>query len=190
MKMDTGIFSRVPKWMYLLAIAGVVLIVSGSFLTPTNSQPKLPEPPAQAKTEINTDSLSMAEYERLYEKRLAEILNQIQGVTDATVMVNLDSTEEVVLASNKQNQRTNTTELDKQGGNRTITTFNENEQLVMTNGSNDHPVVLRTIKPHVRGVLVVAKGAEQPRVQMMIMESIERVLEVPPHRISIQPKKM
>jgi stage III sporulation protein AG len=50
--------------------------------------------------------------------------------------------------------------------------------------------VIKTVKPHVRGVLVVAKGAEQPRIQAIIMESVQRVLEVPPHRIGIQAKNV
>lgn len=186
MNVDFSFLSRIPKWTYVMGALGLVLILSGSF--GSKQETKQPETAAETK-EISTDRMTISGYERLYEEKLAQILNQIQGVADVTVMVNLESTEEIVLAENVQNQRQTTTENDKQGGNRTITTFNENKQLVMTKGSPDKPVVLRTIKPHVRGVLVVARGAEQPRVQALIMESVQRVLEVPPHRISIQPKK-
>ncbi|WP_018132458.1 stage III sporulation protein AG [Effusibacillus pohliae] len=186
MNLDFGFLSRLPKWTYLLGALGLILLLFGSFQAPEKYKPSESLP---ASTEINTDRQAISEYERLYEQKLTQILNQIQGVSDVTVMVNLDSTEEKVYYENLQNQKQTTRETDKQGGQREITTFNENKQMVLTKGSPDQPVVIKTVKPHVRGVLVVARGAEQPRIQQMMMESIQRVLEVPMHRIAIQPKK-
>ncbi|GAX90907.1 stage III sporulation protein AG [Effusibacillus lacus] len=179
--------SKVPKWTYAVGALGIALLLFGTSLDSPGPPPK--QETAQQTKEIHTDRMSISGYERLYEEKLAQVLNQIQGVADVTVMVNLESTEEIVLAENTNNQRTTTTENDKQGGTRTITAFNENKQLVMTKGSPDNPVVVRTIKPHVRGVLVVARGAEQPRVKAMILETVQRVLEVPAHRIAVEPKK-
>jgi stage III sporulation protein AG len=132
----------------------------------------------------------MATYEKMYEDRLTEMLDEIRGVSDAKVMVTIDSSEEMVYAQNDQENRQTTNEVDKSGGNRSVTTFDKNGQIVMTkkNGT-DQPVLVKTIKPRVRGVVVVAKGAEEVKIQALITEAVQRALEVPPHKISIMPKK-
>lgn len=185
MQIDWGRLARLPKWIYVLGFLGIALLLSGSLFAKDSGKPS--EPKSGSKI-VNTDRMSMSEYEHVYETKLAEVLSQIHGVSDVTVMVNLDSTEELVFAENDSDQNSTTTENDKQGGTRTITQVNKNKDIVMTKGSSDQPVVVKTVKPHVRGVLVVAKGAEQPRIQAIIMESVQRVLEVPPHRIGIQAK--
>lgn len=188
MNFDWGQLARFPKWIYALGGLGILLLLFGSFYPPESGGTH--QPPEKARV-INSDRMSMGEYEKYYESKLSEVLNEIQGVSDVTVMVNLDSTEEVVYAENIQNQNQTTAETDNKGGNRTITQINENKQLVLIKGgAADQPIIIRTIKPRVRGVLVVAKGAEQPRIQALITDAVQRVLEVPPHRISIQPKKM
>ena len=50
------------------------------------------------------------------------------------------------------------------------------------------PVVLRTEKPKVRGVLVVAKGVDNIQVKAMVKEAVIRLLDVPAHRVSVSPK--
>lgn len=56
------------------------------------------------------------------------------------------------------------------------------------NGDGEQPIVLKKLKPQVRGVLVVAKGAENLKVKAAMIEAIQRVLDVPMHRISVMPK--
>jgi stage III sporulation protein AG len=51
------------------------------------------------------------------------------------------------------------------------------------------PVVVETKKPDIRGVLVVAKGAENIQVKKWIVEAVTRVLGVSSHRVSVVPKK-
>lgn len=45
------------------------------------------------------------------------------------------------------------------------------------------------MKPRVRGVLVVAKGADNIQVKAWITEAVQKVLDVPAYKISILPKK-
>jgi stage III sporulation protein AG len=44
-------------------------------------------------------------------------------------------------------------------------------------------------KPAIRGVLVVAKGAENIQVKKWIIEAVTRSLDVPSHRVAVMPKK-
>ncbi|MNW16560.1 hypothetical protein D3C71_2154450 [compost metagenome] len=59
----------------------------------------------------------------------------------------------------------------------------------MKQSSDEVPLVVKTTKPKIRGVVVVAKGAENPTVKLLIADAVERGLEVPAHRISVVPRK-
>ncbi|HEU4962846.1 MAG TPA: stage III sporulation protein AG [Bacilli bacterium] len=139
---------------------------------------------------VGADASTVKTYEQLYADKLKTILNMVQGISDVEVMVTIDSSEEQVIAENTQKNTQNTEEIDKTGGKRDITQVNEQGQIVMVNAhGSDEPVVIKTIKPTVRGVIVVARGAEQIRNQALIKEAVERFLDVPPHRISVLPRK-
>jgi stage III sporulation protein AG len=189
MPIDWKSISKNPKWLWSLGLLGLFLLFGGS-LFPAIQNQKSPPSADAVHPASNSDSPSVHDVEKMYESRLTEMLNQLQGVSEVSVMVNLDSTEEVLYATNDQNNKTTTNETDKQGGTRVTTQMNENNQILITKeGDGDHPVVVKKIQPRVRGVLVMAKGAENPRVQLSILDAVQRVLDVPAYKISIQPKK-
>lgn len=130
------------------------------------------------------------EYENMYETQLEEILQTVVGVDKVEVMVNLDSTPEIVVEKNRDARSQTTRETDRNSGTREIAEQSHKDDVVVVQGSKqDHPVVLKTLKPRVRGVLVVAKGAENIQVKVWITEAVQRVLDVPAYKISILPKK-
>ncbi|MNC72064.1 hypothetical protein D3C75_1230700 [compost metagenome] len=59
----------------------------------------------------------------------------------------------------------------------------------MNQSGDDTPLVVKTTKPKIRGVVVVAKGAENATVKKLISDAVERGLDVPAHRISVVPRK-
>lgn len=130
------------------------------------------------------------EYENRFETQLKDILEKVTGVGSVEVMVNLDSTPEVVVEKNREQRQATTNETDKEKATRAQSDQSRNEQVVIMNGSKqEQPVVVKTLKPKVRGVLVVAKGAENIQVKAWITEAVQKTLEVPAYKISILPKK-
>ncbi|WP_458412541.1 stage III sporulation protein AG [Schinkia sp. CFF1] len=133
----------------------------------------------------------ISDYEATYENQLKDALEHIVGVEDVTVMINLDATETKVLEKNSVVQSQQTDEVDREGGKRTVEDMSRDEQVVIVrNGEQEGPIILKTKKPEIRGVLVVAKGAENLKVKQMIIEAVTRVLDVPNHRVSVLPKKI
>lgn len=142
-------------------------------------------------TKSSTEQWSMKDYEEFYETSMQSILEQIMGVGEVVVKVNLDSTEEKIYQTNVRTGAQVTEEKDHQGGNRRIDDTTRDEAVVtISNGNGDAPVVVKTLKPTIRGVVVVAEGAENPKVKSWIFDAIQRYLDVPAHRISIVPKKI
>ncbi len=139
----------------------------------------------------NSEQWSMKDYEEFYESSMKTILEQVMGVGEVVIMVNLDSTEEKIYQTNVRTGAQITEEKDHQGGNRKIDDATRDETVVtISNGNGEAPVVVKTVKPTIRGVVVVAEGAENPKVKSWIFDVIQRSLDVPAHRISIVPRKI
>ncbi|WP_102345636.1 stage III sporulation protein AG [Bacillus sp. Marseille-P3661] len=135
-------------------------------------------------------SNAIADYEAEYENQLKETLDSVVGVEDVTVMVNLDATELKVYEKNTVVQTQKTEEVDREGGKRNVEDMSRDEQVVIVrNGEKETPITIKTEKPAIRGVLVVAKGVDNLKVKQMVVEAVTRVLDVPSHRVSVLPKK-
>ena len=52
----------------------------------------------------------------------------------------------------------------------------------------EEPIVLQRLKPDVKGIIIVAKGAENLEVKTAVMKAVRAYLDVPPHKIAILPK--
>lgn len=129
------------------------------------------------------------QYEQQYNEQLAEMLGQIAGVSDVTVFVNLDSGEEEVFASDNRKTEQTTNEHDKSGGNRIVSQNNSDEKIAhYRNEKGDMPIVIKRMKPRVRGVFITARGVENLELKAMILEAVQRTLDVPIHRITVAPK--
>lgn len=132
----------------------------------------------------------IAEYENIYATQLRDILASVVGVGEVEVMVNLESTPELVMAQNTNNRSSTNQEMDKDKATRNQSDQTKDAEIVIVQGGKqDQPVVVKTVKPRVRGVLVVAKGADNIQVKAWITEAVQKVLDVPAYKISILPKK-
>jgi stage III sporulation protein AG len=138
----------------------------------------------------DTKAKTIAEYEERYEEQLKTALEAIVGVQDVTVVVNVDATETKVLEKNRTTQQQTTDETDREGGKRKVEDTSSNEEVVIIRkGEEESPIILATKKPEIRGVLVVAKGADNIQIKKWIVEAVTRVLDVPSHRVAVLPKK-
>ncbi len=133
---------------------------------------------------------AISDYEREYEDQLKSALDEMLGVRDVKVVVNIESTEEQVVEKNTVTKNQTTEEEDTNGGKRKVQDSSTDEQMVIIrNGDKEVPIVVQTKKPKIRGVLVVAKGAENIQVKKFIVEAVTRALDVPSYRVAVMPKK-
>ncbi len=185
--------------LYLIIAAGigVIFMFSGSFFqSPEQVQEVFSEQAGSKDSEPTfsqkkSNPSSMAEYENVYETQLKEALDEVAGVSDATVIVNLDSTEEKIVEKNSTSTDKYTDESPNDGGSRKIEEQSSEEQVVVIQNDNgQEPIIVSTKKPVVRGVVVVAVGAENMEVKKMIVDAVTRLLDVKSHRVMVLPKKL
>ncbi|HAQ07373.1 MAG TPA: stage III sporulation protein AG [Bacillus bacterium] len=189
------------KYQYVMIVVlfGAAIMLMGNMLgdkDPSNTvMPVMKEGGTEDDTAVfgqkkTVENDLISEYEEAYESQLKEILEGINGVGDVTVFVNVDATEKKVLEKNTVIQSQTTDETDREGGKRKVEDASKDEQLVIIrNGEKEVPIVLETKKPEIRGVLIVAKGAENIQIKKWIIEAVTRALDVPNHRVAVMPKK-
>jgi stage III sporulation protein AG len=184
-------------WLILIGLFGAALMIMNSFLTvkhvdPLNAARASPNP-ASEETFLGgsaSEKSPFHDYEAAFQSQLKEILQKIVGVGDVEVLVNIESTEEKTVDKNYKDSTSMTTERDEKGATRNISEVSRSGEVVLYQVSgNQQPLVLKVIKPKIRGVIIVAKGAENVTVKKMILEAVEHGLDVPSHRISILPRK-
>lgn len=181
------------QWLLLIGGVGVALMILAQFFqveryVPAPPAPDNPEASPAVAREVR--ELSVEELEHKYEEELKSMLEEVVGAGRVSVMVNLDSTGELVIEKNVQDRRQTTDERDRQGAARQIEESNINRQAVIyRKGNEEVPLVLMQKRPQVRGVIIVAEGAENPQLKAWILEAVQRGLGVPPHRVAILPRK-
>lgn len=185
------------RWLLLIGLVGLALMLMNGFLNVKRLDP-LPEgraspPPDAQQTFLSKDpkdSAGFGDYEHAYESAIRDIVQSIVGVGEAQVMVTIESTEERVVQTNTKDTQQMTNERDTNGASRNVTEVTRSGEVVLYELSgNQTPIVVKIIKPKIRGVVVVARGAENLTVKQMVIEAVSRGLDVPPHRISVLPRK-
>ncbi|MCM3784115.1 stage III sporulation protein AG [Neobacillus mesonae] len=189
--------SQTFRWLIIIGLIGVAIVIFSSFINvkEIDTENVGREPPEQGSV-LSTFETSVSDatpfdtIERSFEDKMKGILEQIVGVGTVDVMVTIDSTEEIVVQRNMQDSQQNTEETDANGGKRSITQYTRDGEIVTYDESGDQtPIITKKIKPQVRGVLVVAKGAENKVVKELIVDAVEKGLNVPSYRISVVPRK-
>ncbi|BBW95645.1 stage III sporulation protein AG [Geobacillus sp. FSL W8-0032] len=185
------------SYMVLLLLAGIVFMAASHWTNrggdeatrPSAIKPSSSAEPAFLASKETKEKV-IAAYEEQYEKELKAALESIEGVDDVTVVVNIDSTDLKLFEKKRSTERQTTEESDKEGGKRTIENQSTNEEvIIIRNGEEETPLVVATKKPDIRGVLVVAKGADNLQIKKWIVEAVTRVLNVPSYRVAVLPKK-
>jgi len=183
-------------WLVIVGLTGFAIMILQSYLTIEDADSLsgmsayTDEQQVFGQREGERMASEFEEFEARYEARMKEILEKIVGVGEVDILVTIESTEELVVEQNMQQSQQVTDEKDRDGGTRHITDISRSGEVVLYQSSGSQsPVVLKRIKPKIRGVLVVATGAENLTVKKLIVEAVERGIGAPAHRISVIPRK-
>ncbi|MDF2720406.1 MAG: mutants block sporulation after engulfment [Paenibacillus sp.] len=189
---------RTFRYLLLLGLIGAAFMIFNSFIhvkqvePPQSDAGSAADPPTQQAFagKAQGDKSSFRDYEDAYSLAIKEILQKVVGIGEVEVLVTIESTEETIVQSNSKDSQQITDEKDQNGSTRHITEISRSGEVVLYEASGGQtPIVLKKIKPRIRGVVVVAKGAENLTVKQMIAEAVSRGLDVPAHRISVLPRK-
>lgn len=119
------------------------------------------------------------------ESRLEEILSRIEGAGRVEVMIAYESTPEKVPALSVDKQTSSSTDVGENGTN-TTNTENTKSGVVTVNGNNGNDAfVLRENTPEIKGVIVIAEGADNIAVKLDLLNAVKTVLNVSLDRVDV-----
>lgn len=182
------------KYIIIVALIGILFILISNMLQPKKKDAyEMPLSNQQVTEEPALEEVTLIEsvkkMEEVYEDDLQSMLNQIQGVAEVEVMVNVDSTNTNVYEKDLILGNQTTDESDKNGGTRKVEDQMKETKLVyIRQGDQEVPILVQTKKPDIRGVFIIAKGAEDNNIKQQIVDAVSKVLDVPTYKISVMPK--
>lgn len=168
--------------VYICAAAIIVLFalkMFGGGETAENAKP--------APSEYDTD---YSEYVRQMESSLEEIIGKIQGAGNVSVRIYIDSTAENVLAEDsKKESETREKYSGSDGANEKNESVSDERNTVIAKdgglSGEGAPYVVRRKLPYPTGIIVVADGARDNRVQSEIYEAVRALYGLSANRIKI-----
>lgn len=172
-----SVLERIQSEKKLLIIVSVgilgILLLVGSELWQGNGTEKearelLPE--SMSDTKAFTVEL---------EKRLSEMIAQIDGAGKTAVMVTLESSSEKVYAQNESG-KSKPPESD----------YAYEYIIIKDKTSGEQGMLLRVGEPKIRGVMVVCAGGDKPIVQQAITEAVTAALGIGSNNLSISKMKI
>lgn len=111
------------------------------------------------------------------EKKLSELIAQVEGAGRVRVMLTIESSDEKIYAADeKTNAKTDGDTEQK----------SYDSQYVLVDGdSGDTGILLKTNAPKIKGVIIVCDGGENPTVANQITNAVSAALGVGANRVSV-----
>ena len=137
-------------------------------------------------TDSSLSTSSTLKYAKELETRLETALSTISGAGNVKVMITFDGVTELVLAKNTDEKKSSTTNVTGSGStNKTETTTVSTEPILITENGATNPIVLMEILPEIKGVIVVAQGADNIKVKLDLLKAVQALLSVNSSQVEI-----
>ncbi len=169
--------------LIVIVIIGVIIILAGAYLANSNdTEDTMNEASSLSNTDRQITQSSVAvEGQNIVsdiELRLSELLSKVEGAGQVSVMVYADTGSEQVPAYNDEQDTRN----DERADGKT-SEISETRQLALS--GTDEPVILKVIIPQIKGVVVVAEGADDILIKAQLNNAVCTLLGIPEHRVQI-----
>lgn len=178
--------SKLATNLIIILALGVGFVLISDFYNDLNGN-KTEKTDSEPIGAVESQNASKPEYVKETETQLSSILSRIEGAGEVSVMITLKSGTEIIPAKDESISDKTTNEKDNEGGTRIINEQNTSDKVVFMNeqGGNSKPLVLKEVNPEIKGVIIVAEGAKDPKVKLKLTEAVQTVLDVPAYRVSV-----
>lgn len=154
-------------------ILGIFVLILGVIFLSTKSQSN--------QNVVSSSDLTAEAYAEYLENKLSNILKNISGAGNVSVMITLDGGMRYEYATESEEVTTSTEVGDNTNSKTTIT----EEVVIVTINGKSTPLVIKESYPKIIGVVVVASGAAKAQVKLNIMNAITALLDVTDANIQI-----
>lgn len=146
-------------WLLVGLAAGILLFLFGSINTDKKESTQTEDPVLEFS---QVDS-----YIAVLERRVCELLERMDGVSDVHVIITPDSCTEVVYAQNGTYENGSMTE----------------KEYVLADG--DRPIRVKLVYPHLRGIAVVCRGGSNPIQREKIVALLSSLFDLSSNKVYV-----
>ena len=158
-----------------LGAAGLLLIFLSTWIRPETEVREIAEPPPESE--------SSADYRKMLETELSEIVSAIDGAGDVKIMITMDSTAEDIYAVDKTESESRELSSGDDGETRRSA---ENEYVIVKGKDGSEQAVLKKQRmPEIRGVLVVCSGGGSSVTREKITQAVSGALGIPRSKVVV-----
>lgn len=169
-KMDTK--KKIQYAVILLITIVILAIFFGTSGTSTDT-------PTDTAPTINQDISDSIE------EKLKETLSRIDGAGRVEVMITYESSAILNPAISIDTQ-SSTTQDQHDNGNSVTESINTQREVVTVSGNNgNQALVLSEQSPEIKGVIVIAEGADKISVKLNLLSAVQTVLNVEPEKVDV-----
>ncbi len=163
------------RLLILLGLISMGMIFCSELFSVSKSQ-EGPTPPVCQQEVFSSEA-----YIQSMEQRLREILSQIDGVGECSVMVTLkESSRRIFASEDKTSQEKSDGRFDLSSEKRLV--------LLEDKSGAEYPVVETTLSPQIKGVMIVCKGAKSAKVCQQVTEAVTTVLGIRSIQVCVSPR--
>lgn len=163
------------RLLILLGLISMGMIFCSELFSASKSQ-EGPTPPVCQQEVFSSEA-----YIQSMEQRLREILSQIDGVGECSVMVTLkESSRRIFASEDKTSQEKSDGRFDLSSEKRLV--------LLEDKSGAEYPVVETTLSPQIKGVMIVCKGAKSAKVCQQVTEAVTTVLGIRSIQVCVSPR--
>lgn len=168
--------------LLILLLAGLLLIVIA--VPVENKETEKKETVKEAEPVIEE---TQTDYISVQEAKLKSILSKVEGAGEVEVMITLRASKELIIEKDTPSTVTSSEEEDSAGGKRSSSERTTNETTVYNQDSDGStsPYVIKEIEPEIEGIIVLAKGGDDPVIAKNISDAILALFRVEAHKIKV-----
>ncbi len=163
---------KLPKKSVALIIGAVIILGVLVFSEASNGN-------------VSTDEdgvITAEEYVKSTEKSLERLLSDINGAGDVRVMLTVEACYENVYAKSYDSKGQQT-----EGG--AENELSEEYVIVKKGSNNEECLVIKVYEPTVKGVAVIAEGADNIKVKTAITDTVCALFDISAARVSVEKMK-
>lgn len=178
-------FGNGRQRLLILFLAGLLLVVLSIPVSKTEQTGG--KQTGTAQSDSVSGDIQIENYRKNMEQTLMEVLKEIDGVGEVSVMITLKSTGERVVEKDQNNTSDTVQETDSVGGNRMTQSRSSEKSSVYTQSGqgNQDPYVKKELVPETEGVLIVADGGDDPVVVENLTDAVRALFGIEAHKIKI-----
>lgn len=172
--------SKKVRYIGIFVIIAIILAIYFSTFTKESDG----QGSSSASDQSTNVSTSMLEDDDLAVK-MEQTIEHISGVKDANVLITYESSKELVPAF-QTGTTTDTTQESSEGESKTTRSEDIQSEIATVDGeSGQNALILKEIEPEIKGVVVVAQGAEDIGVKMNIIQAVTTLLDIPQNKVEV-----